>query len=477
MGKLAKNYAYNVAYQLLVLIAPLVTAPYLSRVLGAEALGAYAYINATGNVVATISLLGIYTYGNRQVAYVRDDRDALNKTFWELTALRSLLGVCGTLMYAVYAVWTKQYRSLFLVYYPYILAQFIDCSWLYVGLEDMGPAVLKNFLAKVTNIAGIFLLVRSPDDVWIYLLLLASTTFIGNVCIYTQLPKYVGSPSVNIRNIPIHIKGSLQLFLPQLAALFYLQVDKMMLQWITGDSRQISFYDQAEKIVTIPLSLITVISTVMMPRIANEYHKDNAKVVSSLLCKSGQFSLCLALPMAFGVLCVAQQLIPWYLGEEFAPSAITIMVLSPIILLNTLSGISGKQYFIATGQISILTKAYLSAAVLNVLINALLIPRYGFIGAAVATVMSGVLSVAGQYRYLHRQVELKDMWRNSVPYLFGALLMALVLVALTWKMKAQAWTTLLQVVIGIVVYFAYLVAIRDSLLKELILRIEKRRSI
>ena len=214
-----------------------------------------------------------------------------------------------------------------------------------------------------------------------------------------------------------------------------------------------------------------------MPRIANEYHKDNAKVVSSLLCKSGQFSLCLALPMAFGVLCVAQQLIPWYLGEEFAPSAITIMVLSPIVLLNTLSGISGKQYFIATGQISILTKAYLSAAVLNVLINALLIPHYGFIGAAVATVMSGLLSVAVQYTHLRRQVELKDMWRSSIPYLLGAFLMALVLAALTWKMKAQAWTTLLQVVVGVVVYFAYLVAIRDSLLKEFILRIKKRRSI
>ncbi len=316
MGKIAKNYVYNVAYQLLVLIAPIVTAPYLARVLGADHLGIYSYINSSGNIITTLSLLGIYAYGNRQTAYVRENRRELTSVFWELETARLLLGIAGTVVYILYAVLNSKYCSYFLIYYPYILAQFIDCSWIYVGLEDMKPAVLKNFAAKLLNIIGIFLLVKTREDLWIYILLLALTAFLANLSIYTQLPKYVGKPKVDLRRIPRHLKGSVFLFLPQVAALLYLQVDKVMLEWMTGTTREISFYDQAEKIVTIPLSLLTVLSTVMMPRIANEYKKKNQKEIQRLLFWAGRAVLCLAMPMMLGMFCIAKQFIPCVLGKR-----------------------------------------------------------------------------------------------------------------------------------------------------------------
>ena len=127
---------------------------------------------------------------------------------------------------------------------------------------------MKNFVTKLVNIAGIFLFVKEKDDLWIYILLLAITTLIANISIYTQLPKYIGKPPRKLGSFSKHIKGSLTLFLPQVASLFYLQVDKVMLEWLTGTTNEVSFYDQAEKIITIPLSLITVISSVVMPRLA-----------------------------------------------------------------------------------------------------------------------------------------------------------------------------------------------------------------
>lgn len=466
MGKMAKNYVYNAAYQILAIVAPIITAPYLARVLGADNLGIYSYVNSSGNIITTISLLGIYAYGNRQTAYVRDNKEQLNCTFWELELTRLILGSIGTAVYAIYAVWNQNYSIYFLIYYPYILAEFIDCSWIYVGLEDMKPAVMKNFAAKLINVAGIFILVRSKDDLWIYILLLALTALFSNISIYTQLHKYVGKPAGKAGRIPHHLKGSMELFFPQVAALFYLQVDKVMLEWITHSTRQISFYDQAEKIVTIPLSLITVISTVVMPRLANDYKKNNRKEIKNILLKAGRYAICVAMPMMLGMFCVARQFIPWYLGNEFLPTATAIMILSPIVLLNSMTGISGKQYFTATNQMKILLGAYVTAAVMNVIVNAMLIPGMGYRGAAIATVLSSSVSVLIQYHFLTKQVGISALWKWILKYFGGALVMAAGIFVITRNMRATVLTTCIQVVLGGGIYFVFLVVVHDQALKE-----------
>ena len=476
MGKIAKNYLYNAAYQILILLAPIVTAPYLSRVLGADNLGIYSYVNSAGNIITTVSLLGIYAYGNRQTAYIRENKKTLNNTFWELELTRLFLGICGTAVYLACSALDDRYSFYFLIYYPYVLAQFIDCSWLYVGMEDMKTTVLKNGATKLVNIAGIFLLVRKRDDVWIYILMLAVTTLIANISIYTQLYRYVGKPMVNIRRIPQHIRGSVSLFLPQVASLFYLQVDKVMLAWITGTTGQVAFYDQAEKIVTIPLSLITVISTVMMPRIANEFRKNNREIIEKFLLHAGKYAMCLAFPMMTGMICVAEDFIPWYLGNEFSPVATAIIVLSPIIVLNSLTGISGSQYFTATDQISVLMKAYVTAAVMNVAVNALLIPRYGYIGATAATVLSSLASVIIQYAYMLRQIRLKGLARSALKYFAGATVMAAVIALSSRNMDAVLGTTVFQLISGIAVYFLFLVLTKDEIIKDTVSLLKRRKA-
>lgn len=468
MGKIARNFFYNVAYQILVLVTPIVTAPYLTRVLGAENLGIYSYISSSGNIISTISLLGIYAYGNRQIAYVREDKSALTSTFWELMAARIGLGIVGTAFYIIYAFYNHEFHVFFLIYYPYILAQFIDCSWVYVGMENMKPAVMKNFIARLINVAGIFIFVKSENDISIYIGMLAVTTLVANISIYTQLHKYIEKPKGDVRKIPHHLKGAIALFLPQVASLFYLQMDKVMLEWITGSTRQVSFYDQAEKIVTIPLSFITTISTVIMPRLANEYYKNSRKMLGKTLLMAGRYALCIAMPMMFGMFSIARQFIPWYLGIEFHSSVIAVMILSPILLSNSLTGISGSQYFTATNQMGILLKAYVTAAIMNVIVNILLIPKWGYVGAAVATVISSMCSVIIQYTYLAKQVHIRKLKSYGCKYFAGAVLMALGISGFSMNMPASAETTLMQIFIGILIYIVYLAVTRDYVIKQLV---------
>lgn len=467
MGRITKNYLYNAVYQLLVILTPIITAPYLARVLGADNLGIYGYINSSGNIITTCALLGIFAYGNRQTAYVRDNRQELTETFWEIEFTRVILGICGTAAYVLYALLNPKFRIFFILYYPYILAQFIDCTWVYVGLEDMRPAVLKNTVSRLLNVFGIFLFIRTKDDLWIYVLLIAITALITNIAAYSQIPKHIGRPAGDIHSISKHIRSSIFLFLPQVASLFYLQVDKVMLQWITGMSSQISFYDHAEKLINIPLSLIAVMSTVMMPRIANEFRNDNRRQIEFLLQKAGRYALCAAFPMMFGLAVIAKKFIPWYLGKEFFPVANAMTILAPIVLLNSLSGISGQQYFTATNQINILMKAYGSAAIFNVIVNALLIPRYGYIGAAVATVGSSLISTLMQYYYLTRQIHISSLVNCSIRYGMASCFMALSVFILTSSMRSGPLTTFMQIVLGIAVYTGIMLFLRDATLMEI----------
>lgn len=471
MGRITRNYLYNVAYQLLVILTPVITAPYLARVLGADRLGIYSYINSSGNIITTCTLLGIYAYGNRQTAYVRDHKRKLTETFWEIEYTRLLLGICGTIIYLIYTMVNPSFAFYFVLYYPYILAQFIDCTWVFVGLEDMKPAVMKNIAARLLNVAAIFLLVRKREDVWIYILSLAVTALLTNVAAYSQLGKYIGRPAGSIKKCITHIKGSFYLFLPQVAALFYLQVDKVMLQWLTGTTSQVSFYDQAEKLINIPLSLISVISTVMMPRIANEFKKDNQDQIERLLQKAGRYALFMAFPMMLGLFSIAGQFVPWYLGDEFSPVAGAMRILTPIVVLNTLSGISGRQYFTATDQIPILLKAYVSAAVLNIVMNALLIPRYGYAGAAVATVGSALLSTILQYYYLTKQIKLDGFTRCFFVYGISSAIMAVLIYLTTSMMPARPVTTAVQIFTGVMIYAALLFVFRDFTVSEILHRL------
>ena len=466
MNKISKNYFYNLAYQILVLITPIITAPYLSRILGADNLGVFGYVRSSGSIISGLSLLGIFAYGTRLTAYVRDNKYSLTKAFWELEITHLLLCLLCILVYSIYTCFNLCYLSYFILYFPYIFAQFIDCSWVYIGLEDMRPTVIRNFIARLVNIIGIFVLVKNTGDLWIYIALLSVTTIIGSISIYLRLPKYIGAPfgegKPKLIEIPKHIKGSIYLFLPQAALLLYLQVDKLMLNWMTGQASQVAYYDNAERIINIPLSVITIIGTVMMPRLANEFKKSNLETVEVLLLKAARYALLIAFPLMFGLICCAKQFIPWYLGDGFFPTANALMLLSPIVLFNTLINISGAQYFVATNQISILIKSNFTASALNIAVNALLIPRYGYIGASVATLFSSGLSVFIQYFYLHKQLSCKPVFKYSIIYLVGSCVMALAIIALTIKLRPLPYTTIYQIIIGINIYALWLFIIKDT---------------
>ena len=473
-SKIITNYIYNFLYQILVLIVPLITSPYLARILGAEALGTYSYVTTAASVISTIGLFGLYNYGVRQTAYTGDDEVKINMMFWEITLLRLFLFCIGIIVYIILGA-VSGLTTEFEIYLPWLFtAYLVDISWIFVGKEDMKPTVIKNAIAKIASVIGIFLLVKESSDLWKYIALISISTLIANSTIWFSVNKYIGKPDFRFNNIPRHLFGAIKLFLPQVASVFYLQVDKLMLKWIAG-SQQIAFYDQAEKIINIPLTFITVLSSVMMPRIANEFANKNSGKISSLINNANKFSAFLAIPLMFGICGIAKRFIPWYLGEEFLPVVTVIYFISPIIIFNSFSAVFGGQYLTATDQIKTLTKSYFSAAIVNIILNSITIPIFGCVGAAISTLISSFISLLIQYITVNKQIKLEILDKSLLKYVISGLTMFAVVVFIGEAYNKGVITTIIQIICGVLTYFLMLLFLREKFMLELIKKFKKER--
>lgn len=466
MSKLVHNYFYNVLYQLLVFIAPIFTAPYLARVLGADLLGTVNYVITIATVFTTVGLLGMQNYAIREIAYVRSDYAKLERCFYELYFARLIIGIITVIAFIAYVDYAK-YPYLMWIELMYVVAVFIDPCWFYIGMEDMGKAVARNFFAKTVNIIGIFVLVNTREDYIRYAFLLSFMTLLASLLAMIPLKNYFKLKwyPVDGKRILAHLRGSLQLFLPQIAMMLYTSVDKILLDHFVSNGA-VAFYDQAEKIVKIPLTFITVLSTVMMPRLANQLSVGDRSGFQYHLSETLKFSSMLAFPMMLGIAGIASTLIPWYLGNEFIEAIPAIWVLSPIIVLCSWTGLSGDQYLVVTKQTGYLTISYVAAALVNLVMNFILIPDWGVVGAALSIVAAYTVILGIQYYIMLQQMKTltKELW-HSCFYLIKAVPMFCLVYELAVLFGPSWKVTVLQVIAGIVMYGGIMLLCKDPYAK------------
>ena len=452
MNKLARNYLYNTAYQIFLIIVPLITAPYLTRVFSSETLGIYGYVNSIVSVLTTFGLLGLQSYGYRQIAYDRDDPESLNKSFSSIYELRLILLLIISVFY-IPLVLLSDYKFYFLIQYALIVAQYIDISWLFIGLEELKIVSFRNFLAKFLTVIGIFIFVKNDNDLGIYFALFAIITLITAISVYPTAKKYVTFSIQKLRVVGFHILPAIKLFVPQIATILYLQFDKVMLKTITGSAAHVAYYDYAEKIINIPLAVITALSTVMMPRFANLHAQGNEAQLNIYLERVIGFALFLGTPMMFGMATIAEDFIPWYLGAEYTATSIAIIILCPVCIITALSNVLGAQYLSAINKTGVLSFAYYGAAAINIIGNALMIPKYGSGGAAMATTLCLLFSFGVQFLYVRRRVSFASLKKEAVKILFSGVMMFVVVRFVSSMLTPAPISTIVEILLGVVIYF------------------------
>ncbi len=429
MSSIRKNFAYNVAYQLLLLVLPLITTPYISRVLGSGGLGTYTYTYTIANYFLLAGMLGVKNYGNRSIAAVREDKELLGRTFWEIYSLQFLCSAAALAVYLGYVFLSAgENRPIALLQAVFVLSGLLDISWFFFGLEKFRITVTRNVVIKLATLAAMFLFVRRREDLWIYTLIMALGTALSQGYLWFFVGKLAGWRRPPRKALGRHLVPELMLFVPILAVSLYTMMDKVMLGAMSGMA-QVGYYEGASKILNIPMGVITALGTVMLPRMSSLAAKGQVRESGRYIRGSMVFAMFLASGMMFGIAGIAGGFVPLFLGREFSSCVSLIRWLAPTVPLIAWANVLRTQYLIPNHEDkSYLLSVALGAAV-NLLVNALLIPRLQALGAVIGTLCAEGSVCLGQTVMVRKKLPVACYLKDSaVFFLFGGMMLAVILV-------------------------------------------------
>ena len=464
-----KNYIYNVTYQVLTLITPLITTPYVSRVLGAEGIGVYSFVSAVAAYFVLFAGLGTSSYGQREISYSQEDIEKRSIRFWETETISCISSALVLMTYIVFALYQKENRIIYLICAINIATVMFDISWLFYGLEEFSKIVIRNIFFKAVNIAGIFIFVKTKEDLWKYVALVVVLPLISSISLWFMLPKYVTRVSFRKMNLKRCFKGILELFIPTVAIQVYVMLDKVMLGLITGDSAQNGYYEQTNKLVRMVLTLVTALGTVMIPRIGHLFERKEFEELKQLITKGFSFAFFMAIPAAFGLIGISDNLIPWFFGTEFCAMSRLMKILSLVLIAVGLNNVTGCQYLIPTRQQKIFTITVFCGMITNVILNLLLIPVLKSEGAAIASVVAETVVLGTEMYAIRDFYKPKDIIIISKNYWIAAFIMLAILRIENIYLKPSFPNTCIMIFSGIIVYAWVLRTLKDRFFKEYIL--------
>ncbi len=461
---IVKNYLYNMVYQLLAVIVPLITTPYVSRVLEADGLGVYSFVFSIVTYFLLFGRLGLNVYGQLKIAECRDDRQAMSRCFWEIFWARTVMTLLVSIGYGIMLLFPLENKPVYLAFCVCIAAQVLDISWLFQGLEEFRKIMIRDSLTKLASVILVLLLVRKKEHLVLYTVLVQSAVLAGNVSLWFRLEKVADRCSFRQLRIARHISSSLVYFIPTIATSVYTILDKSMLGWLGQSDFENGYYEQAHKIELILITVLTSLSTVTLPRLKYMFTSHDTAGARELMSQTLRLIICLAFPMMAGIFMVAPDLIPWFLGEGYERCIGLLQIFSVLMVVVGLDNIIGKQCLMATGRQKYYNLGVICGACINVLLNLLLIPRYQSYGAAIASVASE-LTILGVFLACSQEyVTAKELLFPAGKYLLGSAVMC----AAVWGVQHVAPVgfvgLLLQAVTGVAVYAAYLLLIRDQTL-------------
>ena len=463
---IAKNYLYNLGYQILALILPLITTPYLSRVLGAENIGIYSYTLSITTYFILFGSLGVSMYGQREIAYVQDDLKKRSCTFFEIFIMKCItLSISLGMFYLSFCL-DGQYHLYYRILILEIIANIVDISWYFQGLEEFKKTVIRNSLVKLISVFCIFLFVKSSNDLSKYFVIYALSTFLGNLSLWIYMPRYVKMQKLKSLNIKRHIKPAIMLFIPQIATQVYTVLDKTMIGAIVIDKSEVGYYEQAQKIVKLLLTLATSLGTVMMPRIASTFARGNRKKVKEYMNKSFAFIMMIAMPLTFGIISTAHNFVPLFYGPGYEKVTPLLCVISPIIILIGLSNVTGTQYLLPTKQQNKYTISVIIGATINIILNFILIKKYASLGASIATVFAEFSVTLVQFILIRKEIKMGDIIKMTYKYLISSIIMFYISILVSHFIINNLLSILVQVAISIISYFGVLILLKDKMIIE-----------
>lgn len=449
--KLGKNLLMSIGYNLLTMIVPFITAPYIGRVLGAENVGIYTYVHSISSYFVMVGLLGMRNYGNRTIARCRDNFEERSKAFSQLFSLQLVTGGIACLGYIIYLiVFCRIHQTMAIIVGLYVLTSIFTVIWFLEGMEEFSTLALRNLIIKVINLVSIFIFVHNENDLVIYCLLMSALYLIAELMLWPSVLKRVKFRFCRWKDIKGHLKPSFLLFVPAIAVSVYQTMDKIMIGALASEA-ELGYYEYADKIIQIPGLIFTAIGAVMLSKMSYVYHNESERA-TKLLSFSMDLTFLISTACMFGVLAVTDEFVLIYYGENFISSGPILMCLVPTIIIYGWANVLRMQYIIPNNLDMIYIKATFAGAAVNLLLNFLFIPKFLGVGAAYGTV-AAQLTVALFYTFsINKKLPFKSYVRNNLILCLIGFVMFCIVKAVQQFHPVSLFYLILDILIGAVSY-------------------------
>lgn len=470
-----RNILYNTFYQVLTLILPFITAPYISRVIGAAGIGTYSYTLSIQTYFSMFAALGTASYGIREIARNRDNEYKRSKIFWEIELLTVITTTICLIGWMVVIGISNEYKIFFVILTMNLINTMFDISWFFAGMEQFKYTIIQNTIFKILGVVALFIFVKRPEDVTLYVLIMSLSTLLGTISMWLYLPKFIKKVKFKELKVFPHFKETLIYFIPTIATSVYTVLDKTLIGVITKEPKENGYYEQAIKIINMASAVtFASLNTVLSSRNSYLFIEKKEDEIKKKINLSINYILFLGIGMVLGLMAVTDKFVPIFYGKGYDEVITLIKILSPLIIIIGISNCLGSQYYNPAGLRNRSAKFIIAGACTNLILNLILIPNFGARGAAVATIIAELTITM---LYLKRcdgfysfRLLLKSAWKKII----AGVGMIIIISLLNLLNIGDLGMLILQVSVGVLVYMTILFMIKDEFVVETFNQLRKK---
>jgi O-antigen/teichoic acid export membrane protein len=478
MLKLKTNALYNIILSGSGLVLPLITFPYVSRILAPEGIGQINFANSFIQYFVILTSLGIPFYGIREIAKVKTNIALRSKVLIELLSIKLICTLIGIIVYLflIYSVDKfNNYLQFYLLGIGTIVIGLFDLNYFFYGLEDFKYITIRTLFFQIVSVALTFVLVKTKQDALIYFCIPIIISLLNTIVNTSYILKFITLKEIkNDLQLIRHIKPLFLLFSVMFFTSIYNLLDTTLLGFLCGNT-SVGYYSVASKINKIPLSIIMVLVPVMLPRISVEFKNKNYDEINRLINKTIQFVVLLGVPIMVGLYVAAPEIITLLSGSEFAPAISTLRIMSPIVFVIGITTNFSTQLLIPMGEDLKLLYAVLLGTAISLILNLILIPIFQHNGAAISNLISEIVVLFSCYYYIRK------MFQIFIPYkqiLLNVILcfpfLGFVLVS-RYFLTSSLFVLIVSTLLSIIYYIAFQAAILKNLMVLELLEIAKSK--
>lgn len=447
------NFIMNFTLTMSQFLFPMITFPYVSRVLGPAGNGSVAFATSVITYFTMFAMLGVPTYGIRACAKVRENKEELSRTVQELLLINLIMMILCYIAFGFslrFVSGFQEDRTLLIISSAAMLLNVLGVSWLYSALEQYAYIAVAGMLFKVLSIFLMFAFVRTKEDYIIYGAIAVFASAGSYVLNFIRLRRFISLKPVKYYNFRRHLKPILVFFAMSVATTIYTNLDTVMLGFMKTNT-DVGYYNAAVKIKTILVSLVTSMGTVLLPRLSFYIESGQMKEFRRMIAKTINFVLLVSLPLTVYFILYAKESILLLSGEEFMGAVIPMCVITPTIILIGLTNVLGIQVLVPTGKEDKVLISVIIGAVVDLILNAVYIPKYAAAGAALGTLVAEIAVLIVQIVYLRKMLwEMKKELNWKLPI---AALLAATAVVCIFKNYISVGSVFLTLLISAIIYF------------------------